>query len=71
MPGGALVGTVVHGVLERTDFAAADLEQEVSIALAKEVAWRNIDLGDPEAWSRASAVPSIAAGPLGGRPATP
>jgi exodeoxyribonuclease V beta subunit len=49
MPGGALVGTVVHGVLERTDFAAADLEQEVSIALAKEVAWRNIDLGDPEA----------------------
>ena len=48
MPGGALVGTVVHGVLERTDFGAPDLEAEVRDALAEEIAWRNVDLGDVE-----------------------
>jgi exodeoxyribonuclease V beta subunit len=46
MPGGTLVGTVVHSVMERTDFSAADLEDEVRRALAEEVAWRNVDLGD-------------------------
>jgi exodeoxyribonuclease V beta subunit len=49
MPGGALVGTVIHGVLERTDFAAFDLHAEVGDALAKELAWRAVDLGDPAA----------------------
>jgi exodeoxyribonuclease V beta subunit len=49
MPGGALVGTVVHRVFERTNFAAEDLEAEVAAALAKESAWRNVDLGDPVA----------------------
>lgn len=48
MPGGALVGTVVHGVLERSDFAALDLQAEIRDALAKEVAWRNVDLGDAD-----------------------
>jgi exodeoxyribonuclease V beta subunit len=46
MPGGALVGTVVHGVFERTDFAAADLSAAVDEALAQELTWHNVDLGD-------------------------
>jgi exodeoxyribonuclease V beta subunit len=46
MPGGALVGTVVHGVFERTDFAAADLSAAVDDALAQELTWHNVDLGD-------------------------
>jgi exodeoxyribonuclease V beta subunit len=46
MPGGALVGTVVHGVFERTDFAAPDLEAAVDDALAQELTWHNVDLGD-------------------------
>jgi exodeoxyribonuclease V beta subunit len=48
MPGGTLVGTVLHSVLERTEFDAPDLEGEVRRALAEEVAWRNVDLGDTE-----------------------
>ena len=55
MPGGALVGTVVHGVLERTDFAAPDLDAEIRDALAKELAWHNVDLGTQKPWSRGSA----------------
>jgi exodeoxyribonuclease V beta subunit len=46
MPGGTLVGTVVHSVMERIEFDALDLEGEVRRALAQEVAWRNVDLGD-------------------------
>ena len=46
MPGGALVGTVVHGVFERTAFDAADLAAEVAEAVEREAAWRNVDLGD-------------------------
>ena len=48
MPGGALVGTVIHGVFEHTEFDAPDLAAEVSKALANEVAWRNVNLGDTE-----------------------
>jgi exodeoxyribonuclease V beta subunit len=48
MPGGTLVGTVLHSVLERTEFDAPVLEDEVRRALAEEVAWRNVDLGDME-----------------------
>jgi exodeoxyribonuclease V beta subunit len=46
MPGGALVGTIVHGVFERVDFAAPDLEAAVGDALAQELTWHNVDLGD-------------------------
>jgi exodeoxyribonuclease V beta subunit len=46
MPGGALVGTVVHGVFEAIDFAAADLPKAVAEALAHELSWRHVDLGD-------------------------
>jgi exodeoxyribonuclease V beta subunit len=45
MPGGTLVGTVVHSVLERTEFDAPDLAAEVGAALDHEVTWRNVDLG--------------------------
>ena len=48
MPGGTLVGTVLHRVLELVEFDAPDLEDEVRRALAEEVAWRNVDLGDTE-----------------------
>ena len=48
MPGGTLVGTVLHSVLERIEFDAPVLEDEVRGALVEEVAWRNVDLGDGE-----------------------
>jgi exodeoxyribonuclease V beta subunit len=49
MPGGALVGTIVHGALERVDFAAPDLVAEVARAVEHELAWRNVDLGNRDA----------------------
>jgi exodeoxyribonuclease V beta subunit len=49
MPGGALVGTVVHGVLERIEFDAGDLTEEVADAVDRELAWRRVDLGSREA----------------------
>jgi exodeoxyribonuclease V beta subunit len=49
MPGGALVGTVVHGVLERTAFDAPDLAADVADAVRREAAWRNVDLGNMDA----------------------
>ena len=49
MPGGALVGTVVHSILERTEFDAPDLFDEVGDALDRETAWRNVDLGNRDA----------------------
>jgi exodeoxyribonuclease V beta subunit len=48
MPGGTLVGTVLHSVLERIEFDAPGLEEEVRGALTEELAWRNVDLGDVE-----------------------
>ena len=39
MPGGARVGTLVHGVLEHTDFAAADLDGELRRAFDHSAAW--------------------------------
>jgi exodeoxyribonuclease V beta subunit len=49
MPGGALVGTVVHGVFERTEFDAPDLGASVRAALAHEMTWRSVDLGATDA----------------------
>ncbi len=48
MPGGALVGTVIHGVFEHTEFDVPDLASKVRKALAEEVAWRNVNLGNTE-----------------------
>jgi exodeoxyribonuclease V beta subunit len=49
MPGGALVGTIVHGALERIDFTTPDLVVEVAGAVESELAWRNVDLGNRDA----------------------
>ncbi len=63
MPGGAPVGTVVHSVFERLDFAAPDLGAAVAEALDREAAWRNVDVGDPGA--AASGLCAALAAPLG------
>jgi exodeoxyribonuclease V beta subunit len=49
MPGGALVGTVVHGVFERIEFDAPDLTAAVGAAVDHERTWRNVDLGPRDA----------------------
>jgi exodeoxyribonuclease V beta subunit len=49
MPGGTLVGTVMHGVLERVEFDAGDLRGAIVEALGRELEWRNLDLGDTDA----------------------
>ena len=66
MPGGALVGTVIHGVFERIGFDAHDLVGEVDEALHDEQAWRNVDLGNREDVVRGlCARHRVAAGPGG------
>lgn len=46
MPGGAEVGTFIHGVLEETDFAATDIDLEVRSAVRAAMARRPLHLGD-------------------------
>ena len=46
MPGGADVGTFVHGVLEGADFTAGDLDAELWSSLAQEAAREAVDVGD-------------------------
>ncbi len=46
MPGGADVGTFVHGVLEETDFTAGDLEAELWRSMEKASARDAVDVGD-------------------------
>jgi exodeoxyribonuclease V beta subunit len=48
MPVGLQVGTLVHRVLEATDFAAPDLEAEVASRIIEGQGWRHVDLGDAE-----------------------
>jgi exodeoxyribonuclease V beta subunit len=48
MPGGADVGTFVHGVLEGADFTAPDLEAEVRASLARTSAREAVEVGDHE-----------------------
>ena len=43
IPGGVQFGTFVHAVLEATDFAAADLEAELTKQVAAELARRPVD----------------------------
>jgi exodeoxyribonuclease V beta subunit len=49
MPAGTEVGTLVHRVLEATDFAAPDLDAELAERLAAARARRDVDVGDPAA----------------------
>jgi exodeoxyribonuclease V beta subunit len=46
MPVGVEVGTLVHRVLEATDFAAADLDASLAAALAAAQARRAVEIGD-------------------------
>ena len=49
MPGGARVGSLVHAVLERVDFAAPDLAGTIATALAERLAWSRVDVGPVDA----------------------
>ncbi|MEJ7782376.1 MAG: UvrD-helicase domain-containing protein, partial [Solirubrobacteraceae bacterium] len=49
MPVGMRVGTFVHEVLEATDFAASDLDAELTEQVARAQARRPLDLGDTDA----------------------
>jgi len=44
-PGGAAFGTLVHRVLERTDFADPDVRGALREELDAELAWRRVDVG--------------------------
>jgi exodeoxyribonuclease V beta subunit len=46
MPAGTRVGTLLHQVLEETDFAADELSVEVASRLAAGQRWRTVELGD-------------------------
>jgi len=49
MPGGATVGTIIHSVLEGTDFTAVDLPDRLRAGIEAELARRPVDLGDLDA----------------------
>lgn len=67
MPGGTLVGTVVHGALERLDFDASDLMTAVADAVRQELEWCNLELGDVGAVvAGLSAAVASPLGPLAG-----
>jgi exodeoxyribonuclease V beta subunit len=45
MPAGVEVGTFVHRVMEATDFAATDIDDELSARIAEVQGWRATDVG--------------------------
>ncbi|MDX6682052.1 MAG: exodeoxyribonuclease beta subunit, partial [Solirubrobacteraceae bacterium] len=47
MPAGLRVGTLVHRVLEATDFTATDLDAELGARMAAAQARRHVEIGDP------------------------
>jgi exodeoxyribonuclease V beta subunit len=63
LPGGVHVGTLIHRVLEATDFAAEDSEAELCDRMTTALAWRPTELGDPEAW--VAGLGAMIATPLG------
>jgi exodeoxyribonuclease V beta subunit len=46
MAAGARVGTLIHSVMELTDFSAPDLASELRTALASGLSWQHLELGD-------------------------
>jgi exodeoxyribonuclease V beta subunit len=46
MPGGTRVGTLIHSVMEGTDFAATNLSVDLRTALNAQLSWQHLDLGD-------------------------
>nr|WP_281381735.1 UvrD-helicase domain-containing protein [Conexibacter arvalis] len=49
LPAGTRIGTLVHGVLEATDFAAEDLDGELAAQIDAALGRRRVDVGDPAA----------------------
>ena len=49
LPAGVELGSLVHSVLERADFAAPDLGDALTSLVAEEAAWRGVPIGDPGA----------------------
>jgi exodeoxyribonuclease V beta subunit len=49
LPAGVELGSLVHSVLERADFAAPDLDDALAALVAQEAAWRGVPITDPEA----------------------
>ena len=49
MPAGVRIGTLMHRVLEATDFAAPDLEAALTAELARAQVRGQVDVGDPAA----------------------
>ena len=47
MPAGAEVGTFIHGVLERLDFTAVDLDAEIATCIEAQQGRRQVNIGDP------------------------
>jgi exodeoxyribonuclease V beta subunit len=47
IPGSAAFGTLVHGVFESADFAASDLDLELTSKVREALAWRPLDIGSP------------------------
>ncbi|MEZ0285633.1 MAG: UvrD-helicase domain-containing protein, partial [Thermoleophilia bacterium] len=49
LPSGVELGSVVHSVLERADFAAPDLRDVLISLVAEQAAWRGVEIGSPAA----------------------
>jgi exodeoxyribonuclease V beta subunit len=49
LPAGVHVGTLVHRVLEATDFDAPDLDAALETQIGAAQAWRRVEVGDPAA----------------------
>jgi len=48
LPGGRHFGTLVHDVFEAADFAAGDLDAELTEHVERAIARRRLDVGDPQ-----------------------
>jgi exodeoxyribonuclease V beta subunit len=48
MPGGARIGTLIHAVLEHTDFTAPELERAVRASLVEQTAWSATAIGSTD-----------------------
>ncbi|MBW3664206.1 MAG: UvrD-helicase domain-containing protein [Actinobacteria bacterium] len=63
LAGGAEVGTFVHAVLEGSDWAADDLDDELTTHVARQAQRRQLDIADAAPW--VSALMHVIATPLG------
>lgn len=55
LPGGTRVGTLVHDVFEAVDFTAPDLVGAMGAAVREAVAYRRVEIGDPDVLAHALA----------------